>query len=117
MVSAFSSSSLTTVYATQNQGTAKNALSASFSGEAGTVNVSGGDHTHQLPYRYITFYDGNSENRKEGLSSGLRGDYTDSSGNLSMSGTFTPRGTVSLSSSDTETRPKNFTIKVWLRPA
>ena len=37
--------------------------------------------------------------------------YTDYSGNLSMSGTIIPK----LKSTDTETRPDNFTIRVYKR--
>lgn len=111
---AFSSSSLTTVYATQNQGTAKNGLSASFSGSAGTVSVSGGNHTHQMPHATNS---GGSTGYMGGSSPDWRDVYVSYSGNLSMSGTFTPSGSVSVSSSNSETRPVNFTMKVWVRTA
>ena len=38
--------------------------------------------------------------------------YAEYSGNLSMSGSFTPSGTIS---GDSETRPNNYTVKVWKR--
>jgi hypothetical protein len=110
--SAFTSTDLTNVLIGQSQGTAKNGLSASFSGKAGTVSVSGGNHRHQF---------GSSSTSGNVYTANLlhgSGDvYTGYSGKLSMSGSFTPSGSVSLSSTDTETRPVNYTIKVWKRTA
>lgn len=112
---AFTSSSITSVLVSQNQGTAKNGLSASFSGTAGPVSVSGANHRHGIPGTAGT-------NLGRGVDSPLNGsgntrEYTDYSGNLSMSGSFTPSGSVSISSTNAETRPYNFTIKVWVRTA
>lgn len=110
---AFTSSTITSVLVSQVQGTAKNGLSASFSGSAGTVSVSGGNHRHTVPA-----YDGTSGDtglRRSGGSAVTQ--YSGYSGDLSMSGLFTPRGSVSVSSTDAETRPNNFTIKVWVRTA
>ena len=111
---AFTSSSITSVLVSQNQGTAKNGLSASFSGSAGTVSVKGGNHHHPITTRNQTGGNGYCFDVGSGPTYTR---YTDYSGDLSMSGSFTPRGSVSLSSSDTETRPKNFTMKVWVRTA
>ena len=110
---AFTSSTITSVLVSQNQATAKNGLSASFSGTAGTVNVSGANHAHTIQ-GHMSGMGGGSVQTHVSSSNVM---YTGYSGNLSMSGSFTPSGSVSVSSTDTETRPNNFTIKVWLRTA
>ena len=75
--------------------TPSGSVSSSFSGNTGTVNVSGGNHRHYIP----TPRDNGDEstfsmstNNKPYL---LNNSYTDYSGNLSMSGSFTPSGSVS----------------------
>ena len=112
---AFSSSSLTEVLVSQNQATAKNGLSASFSGSAGTVNVSGANHRHSVSTQALGGGDDTFSYYSSHKNPVTR--YTDYSGNLSMSGTFTPSGSVSVSSTDAETRPNNFTTKIWIRTA
>lgn len=109
---AFSSSSITSVLVSQNQATAKNGLSASFSGTEGTVSVSGGNHRHSISGHMSGMGGGSVSTHVSG-----RIMYTEYSGNLSMSGSFTPSGSVTVSSSDKETRPNNFTMKIWLRTA
>ena len=80
--------------------TPSGSVSSSFSGNTGTVNVSGGNHRHYIPTTKeggndITF--SKSTNRIDPSSNS----YTGYSGNLSMSGSFTPSGTVSSSFSGT----------------
>ena len=73
-------------------------VESSFDGTAGTVNVSGGNHRHTYNYRGIG--EGSSPlggTRPTAFPSGN----TEYSGDLSMSGTFTPRGTVSSTFSGT----------------
>ena len=112
---AFSSSSITSVLVSQNQATAKNGLSASFSGSNGTVNVSGANHRHSVFTQALSGGDDTISYYASHRNPVTR--YTDYSGVLSMSGSFTPEGSVTLSSTDTETRPNNFTIKIWVRIA
>lgn len=109
---AFTSSTITSVLVSQVQGTAKNGLSASFSGTAGTVSVSGGNHRHSISGHMSGMGGGSVQTHISGETM-----YTGYSGALSMSGSFTPSGSVSVSSTDAETRPKNFTIRVWVRTA
>ena len=82
-------------------------VSSSFSGNTGTVNVSGGNHRHYIP----TNSEGGEDMTFEDLTNKIDhsiNSYTDYSGNLSMSGSFTPSGTVSSSFSGTKgnTSPK-----------
>ena len=74
-------------------------VSSSFSGTAGTVNVTGGNHTH-------TVYHDETQGNEQCLKAynGYSKYYSQKigySGDLSMSGTFTPSGTVSSSFSGT----------------
>ena len=80
--------------------TPSGSVSSSFSGNTGTVNVSGGNHRHYIPTASeggndVTFYF--TTNRIDPSNNS----YTGYSGNLSMSGSFTPSGTVSSSFSGT----------------
>lgn len=99
----------------QNQATAKNGLT--FNGTAGTVSVSGGNHRHQIYCTNTNFDIGAHRNYLGAMNMGgsynANGSgYAEYSGDLSMSGSFTPSGTIS---GDTETRPNNYTVKVWKR--
>ena len=74
-------------------------VSSSFSGTAGTVNVTGGNHTHTVYHdetqgneQCLKAYNGYSKYYEQKIGY---------SGDLSMSGTFTPSGTVSSSFSGT----------------
>jgi len=78
--------------------------SYSFTGTTGTVNVSGGNHNHSLnlnrgngsnDYNYISCQFNHDGSYKVGT------DPISNSGNLSMSGSFTPQGSVSVSSNPT----------------
>ena len=125
----------TNVLNKQSQATAKNGLS--FSGTQGTVSVSGGNHSHggnteytdlSHTHDYSIGADGGDgyqyskgyyrTNLTIGLTTGgasISMNHRHSipeSGNLSMSGSFTPSGDIS---GDTETRSSNFTEKYWKR--
>lgn len=103
----------------QVQGTAKNGLSASFSGASGTVSVSGGNHTHRVDLAYSNWGGASGDTSRLDASQTAAISYPDrsplkASGTLSMSGTFTPSGTVSLTG-EAETRPVNYTMRIWKR--
>lgn len=85
--------------------------SYSFSGTAGTVNVSGGSHRHNLSHNVSSWeysWDAPTPRSIRELSFGdytniifIDTYHTEYSGNLSMSGSFTPQGSVSVSSNPT----------------
>ena len=85
--------------------------SYSFSGTTGTVNVSGGNHRHNLSHNVSSWehsWDAPSPKSPRTLGSGdyakiifIDTYHTEYSGNLSMSGSFTPQGSVSVSSNPT----------------
>ena len=79
-----------------------------FTGKEGSVSVSGGNHRHSMTTRNTTGGNGYCFDVGSGPSYTR---YTEYSGDLSMSGTITPK----LKSSDSETRPENYTVKVWKR--
>ena len=81
--------------------TPSGSVSSSFSGNTGTVNVSGGNHRHYIP----THREGGKDITFDYLTNKIDPSiniYTGYSGNLSMSGSFTPSGTVSSSFSGTK---------------
>ena len=81
--------------------TPSGSVSSSFSGNTGTVNVSGGNHRHYIP----THREGGKDITFDDLTNKINpsiNSYTGYSGNLSMSGSFTPSGTVSSSFSGTK---------------
>ena len=121
----------------QSQSTAKNGLT--FSGTKSTISVSGGNHNHngntgkkdlshshsywlgssggggdQYPKGYYSTNESWGKNTGEANVSMDHSHSIPYSGNLSMSGTFTPSGSIS---GDDETRPTNYTIRVWKRIA
>lgn len=118
----------------QSQATRKNGLSVSKSGsvsKAGTVwgnsqtiSVSGGSHQHSFPGGGATGGGSSLGNINSTNNTSLTF-YTSFSGDLSLSGTMTPSVSenisvsedisVSMSDGDSETRPENYTIKVWKR--
>ena len=74
--------------------TPSGSVSSSFSGNTGTVNVSGGNHRHYIP----TANSGGNDTTFDDTTNRINrfiNSYTDYSGNLSMSGSFTPSGSVS----------------------
>ena len=113
----------------QGQATALNGVK----GKSQTVSVSGANHTHTAvnltnagnpdgggdyssTNRWDRHYVTNSNAKVSEWGWTVSGETAGStianwSGNLSMSGTITP----SLQSSDTETRPNNFTSIIWKR--
>ena len=76
-------------------------VSSSFSGNTGTVNVSGGNHRHPMSENSPNGGNTNKVTAYARSTPYLGGLYTEYSGNLSMSGSFTPSGTVSSSFSGT----------------
>ncbi len=98
---------------------------AGFRGVEGTVNVSGGNHRHSLLTKGNSFNVGSGSGTTYNWISGN----SDYSGDLSMSGKFTPSGylygktdgvsqshTHTISSDGgTEARPENYSIRLWKR--
>ena len=68
-------------------------VSSTFTGTKGTVNVSGGNHRHSVSTQALTGGDNTFSYYASKANPVTR--YTDYSGNLSMSGSFTPDGSVS----------------------
>lgn len=121
----------------QSQATAENGLT--FRGTSATISVSGANHNHTGSVGKTNL--AHTHNYNLGATGGSGGDYpkgyystNDSwakttggantnlnhshtipdSGDLSMSGTFTPSGSIV---GDIETRPVNYTVRIWKRTA
>lgn len=99
----------TGVLSKQNQATRKNGLSVW--GNYQTITVSGGNHRHRI---YPDF-DGSDSDWSGGGNKrvGWNAKYTEYSGDLTLSGGLTP--SVSIGDGDSETRPDNYSIKIWKR--
>ena len=82
-----------------------------FSGSAGTVSVSGGNHRHSITTRNTTGGNGYCFDVGSGPSYTR---YTEYSGNLSMSGTFTPSGSISNTGDDV-TRGKRKAVYFYIK--
>lgn len=111
----------------QQQATAKNGLN--FSGTSATIRVSGANHDHGGS-THGAYASNDAASIAADVSSPLRlgscpiynqsGGFCyhahgiSASGNLSMSGSYTPSGSIS---GDSETRPNNFTQRKWVRIA
>ena len=115
----------TDVLTKQSQGTAKNGLSVSHSltvgnaASGGTANVTGANsrgHTHSLTYYSLKASGTGANTIQYAYPNGNTGINT---GGESQNHTHAVylRGSVSLGNGDTETRPENYTIKVWQRTA
>ena len=81
-------------------------VSSTFAGTSGIVNVSGGNHRHSTPDNYDGFLTrlnatGGHDDYHDAGHYGGRSFYTNYSGSLSLSGTFTPKGNVTSSFSGT----------------
>lgn len=109
----------------QEQSTSVNGLTASFTGNT-TNTSSAGNHKHNVRVRNDGF-----PNDWEDYTTDYKSEYWHTSYNQSSqrynlnpetehagnhSHTITPSGTVSLSG-DAETRPSNYTVKIWKRTA
>lgn len=112
------------VLSKQSQGTASNGLV--FNGKTGNVIVSGGNHKHNVRVRNDGF-----PNDWQDYTTDVKSQYwhtsynktrqrynlnpeTEYSDTLSMTGSFTPAGSIS---GDSETRPDNYTMRIWKRIA
>ena len=109
----------------QNQATAKNGLTVSKSGRAYGIEqtINGGGHEHDYSVCYIKIVqDGTISGSIPGHAAVKESYFSQSaSGGGNHSHTFTPSVnddiSVTLGNGDTETRPKNFTTKIWKRTA
>lgn len=119
----------------QSEGTKVNGLSLSKSGGAyktgscygnsQTISLSGGNHSHSSPAWKWGNHGGDGTTYVRTTASQEGGNWvTGDSGNLSMSGTMTPSITDNIGvtdnisysiSGDSETRPSNFTVRIWKR--
>lgn len=100
----------TGVLSKQKQGTAQNGLK--FIGDREKITVKGGDHRHR---QYAKDGQGGTSGLRRTDGNAVASDqFTDYSGSLTLTGNFTPHGSLT---GDTETRPENFTIRVWKRTA
>ena len=101
--------------------------------ESGTGNKYTIDATHRHQYTASGYLYGKTDNSTAFTSGGESQDHThsvtakgtvdnhrhaiSSSGSLSMSGTFTPEGSVTVGAGDSETRPDNYSYVIWKRIA
>ena len=109
----------------QEQSTSVNGLTASFTGDT-TNTSSAGNHKHNVRVRNDGF-----PNDWQDYTTDVKSQYwhtsynetrqrynlnpeTEYSGTLSMTGSFTPSGSIS---GDSETRPVNYTMRIWKRIA
>lgn len=100
----------TGVLSKQKQGTAQNGLK--FIGDSESITVKGGDHRHR---QYAKDGQGGTSGFRRTDGNTVASDqFTGYSGSLTLTGDFTPHGSLT---GDTETRPENFTIRVWKRTA
>ncbi len=100
------SPTITKFIVSQVQGTAKNGLSAGFAGA--NVSVSAGSIKSSMrgvnsPFTLGSYIDSNYMTN------------TTSNETRQLNFNYTPQGTVTVSSLDAETRPFNFTYRVWVR--
>ena len=109
--SAFSYSNMTNVLIGQSQATAKNGLKLNSSSDfSGTANQTTSDGNHRHPYSRANSLSGSGgviDSGTHPLSYNTQ--YTDYAGTHSHS--------IYLGSNDTETRPSDFTYKIWVRTA
>lgn len=125
--------------ASHNHGGYTGYTQPTFSGTEGDISVSGGDHRHKDGTESTANASGNFGVQTPGYGgvhyTGYSGDLSlsgkftpkgtvqnhrhsiTSSGSLSMSGTFTPEGSVTVGAGDSETRPDNYSYVIWKRIA
>lgn len=118
--SAFTSTNLTNVLIGQNQGTAKNGITLNEQSvyTGGAINLSSDagvemNHSHSLPTSTVSAVSGSAWACRGTVNFSAQSGTNNTNLRHRHKMTFTP----SVTFNDTETRPENYTVKVWKRTA